>query len=73
MNEPGSDFEAALRRVLDDDELISRFWHRGYKELVGHAGDGTKQWIGQRVIAMISGSLIAAGVWLGFKFGGWGK
>lgn len=32
-------FEEALRRVLSDEELVKRFWHRGYDELTNHAGN----------------------------------
>lgn len=69
----GADVEAGIRRVLDDDELVRRFWHRGYEELSNHVGNGATRWVGARLLSMIGGALIAAGLWLGFKFGGWGQ
>ncbi len=58
-------FEAAFRRVLSDDRLVSEFWQRGYRELSDHAGNGASQWIGKRLLTTLVVAIVTAGlVWL---------
>ena len=58
-------FEDALRRVLADDDVVRAFWHRGYRELTEHAGNGASQWLGRRILTTIIVSVVTAGlVWL---------
>ena len=58
-------FEDALRRVLADDEVVRNFWHRGYRELTEHAGNGASQWVGKRLLTAMVVSVVTAGVvWL---------
>lgn len=63
----------ALRRVLTDPEVRRQFWRTGYEEMSAHATTGAAQWVGKRIVSSIGGALLAAGIYLGFKFGGWGK
>ena len=65
--------ESAMRRVLSDPEIRQQFWRAGYEELSQHASRGAASWVGKRMISSIGGALLAAGIYLGFKFGGWGK
>lgn len=65
--------EMALRRVLTDAEVRRDFWRAGYEEMSKHATTGAAQWVGRRIVSSIGGALLAAGIYLGFKFGGWGK
>ena len=65
--------EIAMRRVLQDEDLRRQFWAAGYKEMSGHAGTAATQWVGRRILSAIGGALLAFGLYLGFKFGGWGK
>jgi hypothetical protein len=61
----GRSFELAIRRVLDDDDLVRSFWQRGYKELADHAGNGASQWIGRRILtAFVVAAVTAGTVWL---------
>jgi hypothetical protein len=58
-------FEIAMRHILDDDELVRSFWHRGYKELTDHAENGASQWVGRRILTAIIVAVVTAGVvWL---------
>jgi hypothetical protein len=58
-------FETALRRVIADDEVVTSFWARGYKELENHATNGASQWIGRRILTAIVVAGVTAGlVWL---------
>lgn len=58
-------FEAAFRRVLADEKLVADFWHRGYRELADHAGNGASQWIGKRLLTTLVAAVVTAGlVWL---------
>ena len=66
-------FKGAIEDVLDDKERTSQFWRSGYEELAKHTRDGATQWVGKRIVSAIGGALLAAGMWLGFKYGGWGK
>ena len=65
--------EKALRRVLTDENVRREFWKAGYEEMSRHATSGAAQWVGRRIVSSIGGALLAAGIWVGFKFGGWGK
>jgi hypothetical protein len=65
--------EMALRRVLTDEDVRRDFWRAGYEEMSKHATTGAAQWVGRRIVSSIGGALLAAGIWIGFKFGGWGK
>jgi uncharacterized protein YaaW (UPF0174 family) len=65
--------EKALRRVLADEQLRRDFWKAGYQEMSQHATSGAVQWVGRRILSAIGGALLALGIWVGFKFGGWGK
>lgn len=65
--------EMALRRVLTDPEVRRQFWRTGYEEMSAHASTSAAQWVGKRIVSSIGGALLAAGIYLGFKFGGWGK
>ena len=58
-------FEAALRRVIADDEVVVSFWKRGYQELAEHTTNGASQWIGRRILTAIVVAGVTAGlVWL---------
>lgn len=65
--------EKAMRAVLADPEVRRDFWQAGYEEFVKHASKNAASWVGKRIISSIGGALLAAGIYLGFKFGGWGK
>lgn len=65
--------ETAMRNVLTDPDVRRDFWRAGYEEMSQHAARGATQWVGRRIVSAIGGALLAAGIWLGFKFGGWGR
>jgi cytochrome c-type biogenesis protein CcmH/NrfG len=52
----------ALRRILQDEELVKGFWHRGYQELTEHAGAGASQWVGRRILTAIVVAAVTAGI-----------
>lgn len=57
--------EAAMRRVLADNDLRSAFWRSGYEELSAHAGNGASQWIGKRLLIAAVWAVVSAGlIWL---------
>lgn len=64
-----SAFEEAFRRVLKDEQVLTGFWRRGYDELSEHWQKEASQWIGKRILTSIGAALVAAGLWLLFKFG----
>lgn len=65
MDDMPAAFEAAIRRVLADEEIAKAFWRRGYAELSSHAGNGASQWIGKRILTAIIVAVTTAGiVWL---------
>jgi hypothetical protein len=65
MDDMPAAFEAAFRRVLSDDEVLKKFWMRGYTELSSHASNGASQWVGKRILTAIIVALTTAGiVWL---------
>jgi hypothetical protein len=66
-------FRGALEEILDDNERTARFWRAGYEQFTKHASDDGAKWLWRRAVSAIGGALMAAGLWLGFKFGGWGK
>jgi hypothetical protein len=66
-------FKAALEEVLDDTARTDAYWERGYREFARHAQQEGAKWLWNRTMSAIGGALLAAGLWLGFKFGGWGK
>ena len=53
-------FETAIRRVLSDDVVVRKFWHRGYEELVGHAEGNATRWVGRRIL---TAAVIAVTTW----------
>ena len=58
-------FEEALRRVLSDEELVKRFWQRGYEEFISDAGNNASQWIGKRILTAAVIAITVAGIgWL---------
>ena len=61
-DQEGRAFEMALRRILQDEELVKGFWHRGYQELTEHAGAGASQWVGRRILTAIVVAAVTAGV-----------
>jgi hypothetical protein len=66
-------FKGALEQVLDDDDRTKAFWRKGYEQFTAHAADDGAKWLWRRTLSALGGALLAAGLWLGFKFGGWGK
>ena len=66
-------FRGALEDVLDDKARQDAYWRRGYEEFTRHAQADGASWLWKRTISAIGGALLACGLYLGFKFGGWGK
>jgi hypothetical protein len=66
-------FKGALEEIIDDEERTAKFWRAGYEQFTKHATDDGAKWLWRRVVSALGGALMAAGLWLGFKFGGWGK
>lgn len=58
-------FETALRRVMSDEDLTTKFWARGYKELASHAEGNASKWLGRRLLTTLVIAVTTAGlVWL---------
>jgi hypothetical protein len=58
-------FEHAIRRVLADDEVVRKFWQRGYLELTTHAESNASRWLGRRILTAAVIAITTAGlVWL---------
>ena len=65
--------EQAMRNVLADEEVRKAFWKGGYDELSKHTRETTTQWVGRRMVSALSAAFLAAALYVGVRFGGWGK
>lgn len=50
--------ELGFKRLLEDEDLMKKFWAAGYKELTDHAGSGASQWIGRRILTALASALL---------------
>jgi len=62
-------FVQGFRRIIEDDELFQAASHKLFVQLSGHAVDGTKRWMGAKILAALGAALFAAGLWLIVRFG----
>lgn len=54
-----------MRELLADDDVVKKFWRRGYAELTEHGQDEASRWIGRRILTSLVIALVTAGlVWL---------
>jgi NAD(P)H-hydrate repair Nnr-like enzyme with NAD(P)H-hydrate dehydratase domain len=60
---------AAADKVLDDKTRMQKFWRGGYEALVTHSIEGSRRWIGAKVLAAIGALLFGAGLYLLGRFG----
>lgn len=58
-----------ILEVTKDDEFVKRFWRRGYDEVTAHGRDDVNRGIGKRVLAVVSGALLTAGIYIAVKAG----
>lgn len=57
--------EEAMLAVLQNKELTTAFWRRGYEELANHAGTQAGAWVGKRILTSLIWAAVGAGiVWL---------
>lgn len=58
-------FSGAIRDVLNDKELTSKFWEQGYQQLQEHAINNGSQWVGKRLVTTLIMAVVTAGIiWL---------
>lgn len=50
--------ELGFKRLLEDEDLMKKFWAAGYKELTDYAGSGASQWIGRRILTALASALL---------------
>jgi hypothetical protein len=63
-------FELGLRRVIADDELFRDASRKLYEHLSGHTLDGTRRWVGSKLLALLGSALFGLGLYLIVRFGG---
>lgn len=55
----------AIREVLADQEVTSKFWAQGYEQIQEHAVNRGTQWVGKRLMTALITAVVTAGfVWL---------
>ena len=63
-------FEIGFRRVMADDELVRASSRKLYEQLSGHTIDGTRRWVGSKLLALLGSALFGMGLYLIVRFGG---
>ena len=58
----------AAADVLDDRDRMRKFWRGGWEAFAEHTSDGTKKWIGSKIMASIGAALLGAGLYLIGRF-----
>jgi hypothetical protein len=58
-----------MRALLHDDQVIEKFWERGFQHLTRHGTDGAQRWIGRRILVGILAALFAAALVFSAKMG----
>lgn len=54
-----------ITELLDDRELMDRFWEAGYSRITAHAGNNASQWVGRRILAaLITAIFVWALAWM---------
>ena len=54
-----------IKAAMADRELMEKFWHGGYTELVRHGSNNANQWVGKRILTWLITSITIAGlIWL---------
>lgn len=57
--------ELAIRRIMEDEELKTKFWKAGFDELSKHATNQGSQWVGKRLLTGVVTAGVTAGlIWL---------
>lgn len=64
---------SGVRQLLADDELVKKFWKRGFDEITGHSTNGASQWVGKRILTVILGAIFATAIVWSVKTGAWLK
>lgn len=62
-------FVLGFRRIVEDDELFDQASRKLFERLSGHTIDGTRRWIGSKILAGIGMGLLGAGLYLVGRFG----
>jgi hypothetical protein len=62
-------FVMGFRRIVADEELFQAASHKLFQQLSGHTIDGTRRWIGAKLLAALGAAMFAGGVWLIIRFG----
>lgn len=47
-----------FKRLLEDEDLMKKFWAAGYRELTDNAGSRASQWIGKRILTALASALL---------------
>lgn len=56
---------AGFKEVANDKELMEKFWKGGWEELVTHSANASSQWVGRRILTVMVGAIVTAGlIWL---------
>ncbi len=56
---------AGIRQLLEDDDLVKKFWERGYTQLTQHGTNAASQWVGKRLLTALVVAITVAGItWL---------
>lgn len=63
-------FELGFRKIIEDDDLFDAASKKLYERLSGHTIDGTRRWIGARILAVLGSALFGLGLYLIVRFGG---
>ena len=63
-------FELGFRRVVSDEELFRDACRKLYEHLSGHTLDGTRRWVGSKLLALLGSALFGLGLYLIVRFGG---
>ena len=63
-------FELGFRRIIDDEELFNTASHKLFRRLADHTTDGTKRWVGSKLLALLGSALFGLGLYLIVRFGG---
>jgi hypothetical protein len=51
-----------MRDVINDHELIERFWKSGYAHLSEHTTDSLSQWVGKRVLMILVAAALSSSI-----------
>ncbi len=54
-----------INDLLNDRELMDKFWEAGYSRITAHAGNNASQWVGKRILAaLITAVFVWALAWM---------